>query len=125
MADERPSHVVFNGAIGSLAGDRALKAQVGDQIRIFFGVGGPNLTSSFHVIGEIFDRAATWGSFSSMAEDVQTITVAPGAATMVEFGLQVPGTCVIVDHALSRLNKGAAGHLVVEGDEAPDIYRQL
>lgn len=122
MADERPTYVTFNGAVGSLTGDRALRANVGETVRIFFGVGGPNLTSSFHVIGEIFDRVATWGSFSSMAENVQTVTVAPGGATMVEFALQVPATYLLVDHALSRLTKGAAGHLVVEGPEDEDIF---
>jgi len=125
MADERPTYVVFNGAVGSITGDRALRANVGETVRIFFGVGGPNLTSSFHVIGEIFDRVATWGSFSSMAENVQTVTVAPGGATMVEFALQVPATYLLVDHALSRLTKGAAGHLVVEGPEDEDIFTAI
>jgi nitrite reductase (NO-forming) len=125
LSREQPSYVVFNGAQGSVTGDRALKATVGEQVRIFFGVGGPNLTSSFHVIGEIFDRAATWGSFSSLAENVQTVSVAPGGATMVEFRVQVPGTYVLVDHALTRLTKGAAGHLVVEGPENPDIYTAI
>jgi nitrite reductase (NO-forming) len=125
MSEERPTYVVFNGAVGSLTGDRALRANVGETVRIFFGVGGPNLTSSFHVIGEIFDRVATWGSFSSMAEDVQTVTVAPGGATMVEFALQVPATYLLVDHALSRLTKGAAGHLIVEGPEDEDIFTAI
>ncbi len=123
MADERPTYVVFNGAMGSVAGERALKARVGERVRIWFGVGGPNLTSSFHVIGEVFDRVATWGSLTSIAEHVQTVTVAPGGATMVEFGVEVPGTYVLVDHALSRASKGAVGELVVEGTaSAPDIY---
>ncbi|MFN8639471.1 MAG: copper-containing nitrite reductase [Dehalococcoidia bacterium] len=124
LADERPTYVVFNGASGSIAGDRALKARVGERVRIWFGVGGPNLTSSFHVIGEIFDRAATWGSLTSFAEHVQTISVAPGGATMVEFGVEVPGTYTLVDHALSRAAKGGAGQLVVEGAAAPDIFAQ-
>lgn len=122
MAAERPNYVVFNGAVGSVTGDRALKAKVGERVRIWFGVGGPNLTSSFHVIGEIFDRAATWGSLTSFAEHVQTISVAPGGATMVEFGLEVPGTYTLVDHALSRASKGGAGQLVVEGTAVPDMY---
>ena len=122
LAQDQPSYVVFNGAIGAITGDRALKANVGDRIRIFWGVGGPNLTSSFHIIGTVFDRAATWGSFSSMAEHVQTITVAPGSATMVELTLPVPGTFTIVDHSLSRLDKGAAGQIVVTGAAAPDIF---
>jgi nitrite reductase (NO-forming) len=123
MSREAATHVVFNGAMGAIAGPRAFQAKTGEKLRIFFGVGGPNYTSSFHVIGEIFDRVATWGSFSSMAENVQTISVAPGGATMVEFDVQVPGTYNIVDHALSRLNKGAAGQIVVEGPEAPDLYQ--
>ncbi len=115
MADERPTYVVFNGAIGALTGDRALKARVGERVRIWFGVGGPNLTSSFHVIGEVFDRVATWGSLTSIAEHVQTVSVAPGGATMVEFTVDVPGSYTLVDHALSRASKGAVGQLVVEG----------
>lgn len=122
MDAENPSYVVFNGSIGSLTGDRALKANVGETVRIFFGVGGPNLTSAFHVIGEIFDRASIHGSITDLATDVQTVTVSPGAATMVEFDVQVPGTYILVDHALSRLGKGAAALLVVDGEDNPDIY---
>lgn len=125
MWAENPSYVVFNGAMGSVTGDRALKAKVGERVRIYFGVGGPNLTSSFHVIGEIFDRVANWGSFSSIAQNVQTVSVAPGGATMVEFAVEVPGNYTLVDHALSRLTKGAAGTLVVEGPANPDVFKQL
>lgn len=125
MAAEQPTYVVFNGAVGSATGDRAFKAKVGERIRIFFGVGGPNLSSSFHVIGEIFDRVATWGSLNDLAENVQTVTVAPGGATMVEFKLEVPGTYTIVDHSLSRLTKGAAGQIVVEGVDNKDVFTQI
>ncbi len=125
LLDERPSYVVFNGAIGSITGDRALKANVGERIRVFFGVGGPNFSSSFHIIGTVFDRVATWGSLSSLAEHVQTITVAPGSATMVELTVPVPGTFTIVDHSLSRLDKGAAGQLVVAGAANPDIFSAI
>jgi nitrite reductase (NO-forming) len=122
LSMEQPSYVVFNGAVGSIAGARAWKANVGEKIRIFFGVGGPNLSSSWHIIGTVFDRVATWGSLSSFAEHVQTITVAPGSATMAELTMPVPGTFLIVDHSLSRLEKGAAGQLVVEGAHNPEIF---
>ena len=49
--DERPPYIVFNGSVGSLVGDKALTAKTGESVRIYFGVGGPNVTSSFHVIG--------------------------------------------------------------------------
>ena len=125
MADERPSYVVFNGAVGSVTGDRALKANVNEKLRIWFGVGGPNLSSSFHIIGTVFDKVATWGSLSALAEHVQTVTVAPGGATMVELMSPVPGTYLIVDHSLSRLEKGAAGQLVISGPANPDVFSQV
>ena len=99
---------------------------VGETVRIFFGVGGPNLTSSFHVIGEIFDRVYQYGSVTSPPlTDVQTVSVPPGGATIVEFKCEVPGRYVLVDHALSRAERGLAGYLVVEGEEQPDIFEPI
>src|SRR3546814_12054019 len=72
------------------------------------GVGGPNKTSSFHVIGEIFDRIYDLGGVRAVTEDVQTVTVAPGGAVIADVTFEVPGTYVIVDHALSRVEKGLA-----------------
>jgi nitrite reductase (NO-forming) len=126
MLDERPDYVLFNGGVGSLTGDNAFKAKVGDTIRIFFGVGGPNLTSSFHVIGAVFDRVYPEGSLTSEPEtNVQTTHVAAGGATMVEFTAKVPGTYSIVDHSLGRMEKGAAAQIVVDGPANPDVFQPL
>jgi nitrite reductase (NO-forming) len=123
LLNEDPEYLVFNGAVGSLTEQKPLKANVGETVRIFFGVGGPNFTSSFHVIGEIFDRVFEQASLTSPAlTNVQTTTVPPGGATMVEFGLEVPGRYILVDHALARLQRGLAGFLVVDGPENPEIY---
>ncbi|MCA0456933.1 MAG: copper-containing nitrite reductase [Chloroflexi bacterium] len=124
MLNEQPEYYVFNGASMALTTDEnALRANVGDEVRIFFGVGGPNATSSFHVIGEIFDRVYNQASLTSdPLTDVQTTTVAPGGATMVEFGLDVPGRYILVDHALARLERGLAGYLYAEGDDQPHIF---
>lgn len=124
MLNEDPEYFVFNGAALALAADEyALRANVGDTVRIFFGVGGPNATSSFHVIGEIFDRVYDQASLTANPlTDVQTTTVAPGGATMVEFSLEVPGRYILVDHALARLERGLAGYLYAEGEDAPDIF---
>jgi len=124
LLDEKPEYFVFNGAAMALASDRhALHAKVGETVRIFFGVGGPNFTSSFHVIGEIFDRVYNQASLTTEPmTDVQTTLVPPGGATMVEFKLQVPGRYILVDHALSRMQRGLAGYLYAEGDPAPDIF---
>ena len=81
---EKPAYVVFNGSVGSLVGEKALQARVGEKVRIYFGNGGPNLTSSFHVIGEIFDTVYADGGTRAGDHDVQTISVAPGSAMIVD-----------------------------------------
>ncbi|CAN5630991.1 copper-containing nitrite reductase [soil metagenome] len=121
--DENPSYVLFNGAEESLIGDKALKTKTGETVRIFFGVGGPNLTSSFHIIGEIFDKVYVEGAGTRPLENVQTTVVPPGGATIVELKVEVPGTYVLVDHALFRaFNKGAVGMLRADGPEDKSVY---
>jgi nitrite reductase (NO-forming) len=120
---ERPEYFVFNGAVGALTTEHPLKAKVGETVRIFFGVGGPNATSSFHVIGEIFDRVYDQASMGSpIATNVQTTMVPAGGATIVEFKLEVPGRYILVDHSLSRLERGLAGFLVVEGADNEEVF---
>ncbi len=116
--DERPSYVVFNGAVGSLVGEKALKANVGERVRLFVGNAGPNLTSSFHVIGEIFDHVYQEGGMKVSQENVQTATIPAGGSAVVGFKVVVPGTFILVDHALFRaFNKGALAMLSVEGPQ--------
>ena len=120
---ERPEYFVFNGAVGALTKFHPLKAKVGDTVRIFFGVGGPNFTSSFHVIGEIFDRVYSFADvISKPAQGVQTISVPAGGAAITEFKLEVPGNYTLVDHALARLERGLVGLLTVEGPPNPAVY---
>jgi len=116
--DERPTYVVFNGSVGSLVGDRAITANSGNTVRLFVGNGGPNLTSSFHVIGEIFDNVYQEGGTVASQHNVQTTMIPAGGAAIVEFKVEVPGTYILVDHALFRaFNKGALGMLKVSGPE--------
>jgi nitrite reductase (NO-forming) len=122
LIDELPTHYVFNGKVGALTKDKPLTAKVGETARIYFGVGGPNKTSSFHVIGEIFDKIYDLGGVKSTTDDVQTVTVAPGGATIGEIAFEVPGTYILVDHALSRLEKGLAGFIKVDGPDNPDVF---
>ena len=124
MLSEDAEYFVFNGAAGALTLDEyAMHADVGDTVRIYFGVGGPNATSSFHLIGEIFDRVYDQASLTAPPlSDVQTTTVAPGGATMVEFKVDVPGRYILVDHALSRLERGLAGYLYVAGEEDMAVF---
>lgn len=125
MLDERPDYVLFNGSVGANTGASALQAKVGETVRIFFGVGGPNLTSSLHTIGEIFDRVYPEGALANPERNVQTTHVPAGGATVVEFKTEVPGTYTIVDHSLGRLEKGAAAQLVVQGEQNPDVFHPV
>lgn len=121
---EDPEFIVFNGGFGSLLGERALQSETGQSVRIFFGNAGPNKISSFHVIGEIFDRVYREGDLvSPPARFVQTTLVPAGGATVVEFRTLVPGAYTLVDHAIFRTEKGAVGILNVLGEPRLDIYR--
>jgi nitrite reductase (NO-forming) len=127
LRNEHPQYVVFNGRAGSLTGERMLKAKVGETIRLYVGVGGPNLTSSFHVIGEIFDTVYPEGAVGSPAQkNVQTTLIPAGGAAIVEFKADVPGTYILVDHSIVRaFDKGAIGMIEVSGPEAPSIFKPL
>jgi nitrite reductase (NO-forming) len=120
--EEDADYVVFNGKVGALTGDNAITAKVGETVRLFVGNGGPNLVSSFHVIGEIFDKVNIEGG-SMINEDVQTTLIPAGGSAIVEFKVDVPGTFIIVDHSIFRaFNKGALGMLKVEGADNKTVY---
>ena len=124
---EQPDYVLFNGRVGSLLGERALKAKVGDRVRLYVGNGGPNLVSSFHVIGEIFDAVYPEGSIGSAPnKNIQSTLVPAGGSAIVEFRLDAPGTYLLVDHSIFRaFGKGALGALEVTGPEAPEVFKAL
>ena len=120
--DENPTYVLFNGAEGALVGEKALRANVGETVRLYVGNGGPNLVSSFHVIGEIFDRVQFEGG-TRFQENVQTTLIPAGGAAITDFRLEVPGSYVLVDHSIFRaFNKGALAILKVDGPENKAIY---
>ncbi len=123
LLNERPEYFVFNGSVGALTKLHPLRAKVGGNVRIFFGVGGPNYTSSFHVIGGIFDKVYTLGGLQTPPlEGIQTVTVPAGGAVITEFKPRVPGNYTLVDHALARAERGLLGVLSAEGPPNPDIY---
>lgn len=120
--EENADYVVFNGSVGALVGDNAMKAKTGETVRMFVGNGGPNLVSSFHVIGEIFDKVYVEGG-KLINNNVQTTLVPAGGSAIVEFKLDTTGTFILVDHSIFRaFNKGAIGMLKVEGTADHEVY---
>lgn len=119
---EDPEYVVFNGSVGSMMNNKAITAERGDKVRLFVGNGGPNLTSSFHVIGEIFDKVHYEGG-DRVQTNVQTTSIPAGGSVIVEFETEVPGNYILVDHAIFRaFNKGALATLTVSGEEDENVF---
>ncbi len=123
VIDEKPEYIVFNGSVGSTVGDKALAAKVGETVRLFVGDGGPNVVSSFHAIGQIFDLVYPEGAMEEPLHNVQTTTIPAGGSAIVQFKMSVPGTFILVDHSLERaFNRGALAQLKVTGPEDKLVY---
>ena len=120
--EERPTYVVFNGSVDALTGDNALETKVGEKIRLFVGNAGPNLASSFHVIGEVFDNVYTEGG-TNVQHNVQTTLVPAGGSTIVEFAAERASKLILVDHSIFRaFNKGTLGMIAVNGKENNKVF---
>jgi nitrite reductase (NO-forming) len=123
---EHPDHVVFNGKAGALIGDGQLLAKAGDTVRLYVGNIGPNSASSFHIIGEIFDKVYVEGAIGgTINENVQTTLIPSAGAVIVEFKVEVPGAYLLLDHSIFRVAKGAVGILSVTGEDNPSIYNSM
>jgi nitrite reductase (NO-forming) len=125
MMKETPEYIVFNGRVKALTGQQALKAKKGVTIRIFFGNAGVSKISSLHIIGEIFDKVYPEGSLKSSTTSVQTTLIPAGGAAAVELKLENAGNFVILDHAISRIDRGAYGILEVSGSQSLDLLKQI
>ncbi|MGB9333630.1 MAG: copper-containing nitrite reductase [Candidatus Acidiferrales bacterium] len=125
LLDEKPEYFVFNGAVGALTAQHPMHAKTGETVRIFFGVGGPNMISSPHIIGQVLTQVYNEGSFTSPPLTfVQTTVVPPGGATVLEIKPLVPGSYKLVDHALVRVARGLVGSIEVSGPPRPDLFRE-
>ncbi|HEU5133916.1 MAG TPA: copper-containing nitrite reductase [Steroidobacteraceae bacterium] len=120
---EQPEYVVFNGRVGALMGENALRMKAGESVRLYLGNAGPALMSSFHIVGEIFDDVYGEGGTKVNQHNVQTTVVPVGGSAMVDFVMDVPGAYQFVDHSMFRaFNKGAMGAIEVEGPVRPEIF---
>ncbi len=126
MQREDATYVLLNGEKQALTSSRrgAIAVKTGESARIFFVCGGPNLTSNFHPIGNVWSRAWREGAILSNPERyVQTVAVPPGSCLIAEMQFPVPGEVKLVDHALSRVtSKGMLGIIAIEGEPQLDIF---
>ena len=118
---EQPEYYTLNGRVDALTKLYPLHANVGETVRLFFGNGGPNIGSNFHIIGEIFDKVYT-GALDTLVRNEETWYVPPGSVSTFEFKLDEPGQYLLVDHALWRVAKGAVGYMMADGPWNDDVY---
>lgn len=121
MMREQPEYIVWNGRVGSLTGGGVLRAQKGDRIRLFLGNGGVSRILNFHIIGEILDTVYPEAALSPVRNTVQTTLVPAGGAGVVELTVENAGEYVLLDHAIARIDRGAYGLLVVDGEPDPEL----
>lgn len=115
---ENAQYYVFNGAVDATTKEYPLHADEGETVRIYFGNAGPNATASEHMVGEIFTHYYQLGSLASTPlAGIQTATVPPGGAAIFELKASMPGQFALMDHAISRMEKGDMAILQVKGPE--------
>lgn len=126
MKAENPTYVLLNGEKKAITPDKygALKVKRGENARVFFVTGGPNVTSNFHPIGNVWTKAWREGAFTNTPEEyLQTCKIAPGSCGVFEMDFPVPEDIFLVDHALSRYaSKGMLGVIRVEGEKQPHLF---
>ena len=129
MMREEPNFVLFNGMVEGLTAGHlgAMHAKVGETVRVFMVNGGPNLTSSFHPVGNIWRRCWPQGALANAPLSyVQTDPVAPGSCFVGEMELPVGESIKLVDHALSRVaRKGLLAEIAVDGAGDPAVFHEL
>lgn len=122
----KPSHVVFNGSVGAVTGEHALKAKVGETMRVFVLNSGPSLPLYLHAIGQPIDIFYPDGGLRNPLHGVGTTTVAPGGTGIMEFRFVTPLTIALVSHNLPlTLTKGLKAEIAVSGQAQPEIYQPI
>lgn len=120
-----PSHIVFNGAVGALTGDNALKANVGETVLMIHAQA--NRDTRPHLIGGHGDHVWAAGSFADAPQTgLETWFIAGGTAGAATYTFKQPGLYAYVNHNLiEAFIKGAAAHFHVEGEWNDDLMTQI
>jgi nitrite reductase (NO-forming) len=104
----QPTHTVFNGAHNGMV-RKPLAAKAGERVRLFVLNVGPSKTSSFHVVGTIFDRVWFEGNPDNQFRGMQTVLLGSSNSAIVEFMIPENGSYIMVDHHFANASQGAIG----------------
>jgi len=116
VRSKAPTYTVFNGRYNGLV-ENPLPAKPGERVRLFVLNVGPSNTSSFHVVGTIFDRVWIDGNPDNQFRGMQTVLLGSSSAAIVEFFVPEAGNYAMVDHHFANASQGAIG--VIAAGAAP------
>jgi len=114
VRSKAPTYTVFNGRYNGLV-DQPLAAKPGERVRLFVLNVGPSNTSSFHVVGTIFDRVWIDGNPDNQMRGMQTVLLGSSSGAITEFIVPEPGSYVMVDHHFANASQGAIGLIKAGG----------
>lgn len=132
MTNGNPSQVVFstkafhegqtntNGTVGALI-EQPFQVKTGEKIRFYIANMGPNKTSSFHVIGTMFDHVYLDGNPANHLKGMQTVLLPASGGAVVEFTLKEAGEYPFVSHQFNDAHKGAIGKIIAYDGDIPDL----
>src|SRR5678816_4093727 len=112
-----PTYTVFNGRYNGMV-DKPLPAKPGERVRLYVLNVGPSNTSSFHVVGTIFDRVWIDGNPDNQFRGMQTVLLGSSSSAIVEFKIPEAGKYVMVDHHFANASQGAIGVVDATGAAA-------
>lgn len=114
----QPTHTVFNGSHNGMV-RKPLTAKPGERVRLYVMNVGPSRTSSFHVVGTIFDRVWFEGNPDNQFRGMQTVLLGSSNSAIVEFVIPEAGSYIMVDHHFANASQGAIG-LIEAGVKAEE-----
>src|SRR3954467_11826932 len=108
LRTSQPTHTVFNGVHNGMV-RTPLAAKPGERVRLFVLNVGPSKTSSFHIVGTIFDRVWMEGNPDNQFRGMQTVLLGSSNSAIVEFMIPEKGSYIMVDHHFANASQGAIG----------------
>ena len=115
----QPTHTVFNGVHNGMV-KKPLPAKPGERVRLFVLNVGPSRTSSFHVVGTIFDRVWFEGNPENQMRGMQTVLLGSSNSAIIEFMIPEKGSYIMVDHHFANASQGAIG-LIEAGEKGEEL----
>jgi nitrite reductase (NO-forming) len=105
--------MAFNGHSTQYV-DEPIKVPVGELCRFYVVNMGPNVWTSFHIVGAIFSHVYMNANPKNVFEGMQSISIGPGDGVCVETTFDEPGVYIAVNHSFGHAAHGAMALIEAE-----------